>query len=71
MEVYLKKKPTGKKLHDPLAACCAIDESIGIWQEVKLYCDRGKWGAKLFPGSNTSIIIDYNRDKFIDTFMEY
>jgi inosine-uridine nucleoside N-ribohydrolase len=29
MDVYLKQDPVGKLLHDPLAACCAIDETVG------------------------------------------
>lgn len=33
MDRYLGKSD-GKKLHDPLAACCAIEPSIGEWAEV-------------------------------------
>ncbi len=55
-----------KKLHDPLAACCAIDEAVGTWAEVELYRSKGQWGSRLNPGSDTSIIIDYDRERFLD-----
>jgi inosine-uridine nucleoside N-ribohydrolase len=71
MDAYLQKKSAGKKLHDPLAACCAIDESIGVWAEVELYRERGQWGAKLSPGSGVWIIVDYDREKFIQTLTAY
>jgi pyrimidine-specific ribonucleoside hydrolase len=71
MDAYLKKKPAGKKFHDPLAACCAIDESIGTWAEVELQCENGQWGAKLSPGSRTWIITDYDHNKFVETLTAY
>ncbi|GAB1539309.1 nucleoside hydrolase [Scytonema sp. NUACC21] len=71
MGTYLKKNPLGKIFHDPLAACCAIDESIGTWAEVEIYRSKGKWGARLFPGSNTWIITDCDREKFISTLTAY
>lgn len=67
MDVYLKKNPAGKKFHDPLAACCAIDESIGTWEEVKMYYQDNKWGAFLSQGSKTWIITNYNHEKFVQT----
>ncbi|WP_372371044.1 nucleoside hydrolase [Candidatus Uabimicrobium sp. HlEnr_7] len=68
--LYKNNKRSGKskKLHDPLAACCAIDSTIGSWVEVELFTEKGLWGARLSPGSNTKIIIDYDHNKFIDTF---
>jgi hypothetical protein len=35
MSICLNKQKTGKAFHDPLAACCAIDLSIGQWKYVK------------------------------------
>jgi pyrimidine-specific ribonucleoside hydrolase len=67
MEAYLAEHPAGKAFHDPLAACCAIDETIGTWAEVELYRERGEWGARPRPGSGTWIITDYDRDKFVRT----
>lgn len=60
----------GKKFHDPLAACCAIDPSIGEWAEVELYRSRGEWGSRLAPGSGVRIITGYDRARFIETFTE-
>lgn len=57
----------GKAFHDPLAACCAIDETIGEWAEVELYREKGAWGSRLSPGSGVWIIIDYDREKFLRT----
>lgn len=68
METYLDRHSGGKKFHDPLAACCAIDPSIGTWAEVELYRERGGWGSRLSPGSGTWIIIDYDREKFFRVF---
>jgi pyrimidine-specific ribonucleoside hydrolase len=67
MDFYLARRPEGKKFHDPLAACCAIDESIGTWAEVELYRERGEWGARLSPGSRTWIITCYDHSKFVKT----
>ena len=61
----------GKKFHDPLAACCAIDSSIGEWAEVELYRERGEWGSRLAPGSGIHIIVGYDRAKFIATLTEH
>jgi inosine-uridine nucleoside N-ribohydrolase len=70
MDVYLDADRNGKKFHDPLAACCAIDESIGEWAEVELYRARREWGARLAPGSGVHIITGYDRAKFIATLLE-
>lgn len=71
MDVYLQHQPDGKKFHDPLTACCAIDESIGTWAEVELYRSRGEWGARLCPNSKTWIITDYDREKFVEILTAY
>jgi pyrimidine-specific ribonucleoside hydrolase len=71
MDVYLRSHQSGKKFHDPLAACCAIDESIATWAEVELYREKGQWGSRLSPGSGTWIIIDYDSEKFISTLTAY
>ncbi|MEZ4406969.1 MAG: hypothetical protein R3A52_10885 [Polyangiales bacterium] len=58
----------GKKLHDPLAACCAIDPSIGEWAEVEMFRERGEWGSRLAPGSGVQVITGYDPARFVDTF---
>lgn len=69
MDHYLGKRPEGKKFHDPLAACCAIDEAIGDWAEVELYRERGEWGARLATGSGTWIITGYDPQRFVSTLL--
>lgn len=66
MAAYLARSPEGKKFHDPLAACCAIDPSIATWAEVEVYREKGKWGSRLCPGSGTWIIVDYDYERFVD-----
>lgn len=69
MDKYLEKHPKGKKFHDPLAACAAIDESIIDWREVEIFREKGKWGSRLRDGSNVWISVDYDREKFIKTLL--
>lgn len=69
MERYLGKHPGGKIFHDPLAACCAIDPTIATWAEVEVYRARGEWGARLSPGTGTHIIVDLDRDRFVDVLL--
>ena len=71
MSTYLEASPDGKKFHDPLAACCAIDPTIGEWAEVELYREKGQWGSRLAPGSGVNIIVGYDHAKFIDTLTAY
>ncbi len=66
MSAYLARSPQGKKFHDPLAACCAIDPRIGVWAEVEVYRDKGQWGSRLSPGSGTFIIVDYDHERFVE-----
>jgi len=65
MDAYLRKHPAGKKFHDPLAACCAIDEQIGTWAEVELYRDAGGWGSRLAIGTGTWIIVAHDQERFV------
>lgn len=68
MSVYFKKNPDGKKFHDPLAACVAINSSICDFREVEVYREKGEWGSRLKNDTtNTFISISYNQEKFINT----
>lgn len=69
METYFTINPDGKMLHDPLAACCAINPDIGIWREVEIFKDGNAYGAKLAENTNTRIIIDYDHQKFLEAFL--
>jgi hypothetical protein len=66
--LYLRTRPEGKILHDPLAACCAIDESIGEWAEVELFREKNEWGARLKSDTRTWIITDYDHARFMQIF---
>jgi pyrimidine-specific ribonucleoside hydrolase len=65
MDDYLRHKPGGKKLHDPLALAVAIDESVCEMAEVEIYCQKGKWGSRLSTESNIFISIAYDVEKFV------
>lgn len=74
MSVYLSRPgKAGKAFHDPLAACCAIDLSIGQWREVRLYRDEktNEWGSKISDQPNVHIIVDYDREKFLSTLFAF
>lgn len=70
MAACLDGRKGGKKLHDPLAACCALTSEIGRWREVRLFRERGQWGSVLTPCSGTWIIVDYDHEKFVETLTE-
>lgn len=74
MGIYLQRSDIyGKIFHDPLAACCAIDPTVGEWRDVELYRDErtNEWGSRIVAQPNTKIIIDYNRNKFFDILFAY
>ena len=63
--------PRGKMLHDPLAACCAIDPSIAQWAEVELYRERGAWGSRpAATGDGVLITVGYDHPRFLATLLE-
>ncbi|HUU88461.1 MAG TPA: nucleoside hydrolase [Candidatus Glassbacteria bacterium] len=64
MSVYLNKKSEGKKFHDPLAACVAIDRSICKFKEVELYRHKGEWGSRESGNPNANISVAVDREKF-------
>ena len=75
MDLYLRKHPQGKKFHDPLAACCAIDDSIARWSDdVVIFRERGQWGAKPapidYPGPRCKIILYHKHERFLQTLTE-
>jgi inosine-uridine nucleoside N-ribohydrolase len=65
MDVYLRRHRGGKKLHDPLAACCAIDPAIGTWEEVEMFHEQGGWGARKAASTRTWIITGYDPARFL------
>ncbi|MCY1021312.1 nucleoside hydrolase [Pyxidicoccus sp. MSG2] len=69
MEHYLRERPAGKLLHDPIAACAAIDRDIVTWAPVEVVRERGEWGSEPAPGSKTSISVAVDRERFFQTFV--
>jgi pyrimidine-specific ribonucleoside hydrolase len=70
MERYLRRHPGGKKFHDPLAACCAVEPDIGTWAEVSLAREPGGWCARLAPGTRTFIITGHDHERFVRVLTE-
>jgi pyrimidine-specific ribonucleoside hydrolase len=69
MSVYLARYPEGKLLHDPLAACAAIDPSIVSWTEVRVTYAAGQWGAEATTGTATFISISADAERFVQTMV--
>jgi pyrimidine-specific ribonucleoside hydrolase len=70
MEVYLRERPEGKLLHDPLAACAAIERDIVTWAEIEVVREQGEWGSRLAPGSGTWISVTVDRERFFAVLTE-
>ncbi len=65
MEYYLEKHPKGKRLHDPLAVCSAINPEILKFLEVKCYYKNKGWGSIPMKGTNIFISVDLNYEEFL------
>jgi pyrimidine-specific ribonucleoside hydrolase len=70
MELYLKKNPEGKKLHDPLAMACAIDPEVCDFRRVEMYRLKGEWGARLKSDSDVQIAVSVDRERFFRVLTE-
>jgi len=70
MNSYLKKKPMGKLLHDPLTACTACDPSIITFREVEVQREKGNWGSIPSEGTNTFISVQVDIPKFYSVFLD-
>jgi inosine-uridine nucleoside N-ribohydrolase len=57
MDVYLRQRPEGKLLHDPLAACAVFAPEAFRWREVEVTYAAGQWGAVAASGTNTFITV--------------
>jgi pyrimidine-specific ribonucleoside hydrolase len=64
MEADLARRPSGKKLHDPLALAVALDENVATLAEVQMFQNKNEWGARLMPESETWIAIAFDQDLF-------
>jgi inosine-uridine nucleoside N-ribohydrolase len=63
------ENPAGKMLHDPLAACVAIEPAIATLVEVEVVYTEGRWGSRPAAGTNTFITIDVDRERLFATLV--
>ncbi|GAA0947264.1 nucleoside hydrolase [Actinocorallia libanotica] len=70
MDLYLRRRPGGKLLHDPTAACAAIDPSIAVWAEAEITREPGGWAARPQPGTRTFITTGLDHDALFAVFAE-
>lgn len=72
MGIYLRKKSSGKKFHDPLACVVALCENLGMdqllrFEQVEMYRERGKFGCvrsnttNTFISTNMKCLVDFWR----------
>lgn len=66
LNIFVNSCSEGKKLHDLLAAACAIDTSIGTWAKVNMSRVNGGWMSELNDHSNLEVIINYDKNKFVN-----
>jgi len=59
------KRGKRRRLHDVLCAACAIDGSIGQWEEVRLRRVKEGWMAEACPGSRTKILVAVDEERFL------
>lgn len=64
MSNYLLYNSEGKAFHDPLAACCMINQSVCKFKDVELYLEKGKWGSRISDVPNCKISVQVNLNKF-------
>ena len=70
MSLYLKRKPSGKKYHDPLALAVAINQNVCEFVPVAMFRKKGEWGARPQSNSNTAIAINANVDLLVKTLTD-
>ena len=66
LEAYLVERPSGKALHDLLAAACAVEERVCSLREVEIFRERGEWGARSAVDTGTWITVDVDRERLLD-----
>mmetsp|Transcript_14350 Transcript_14350/g.34992 ORF Transcript_14350/g.34992 Transcript_14350/m.34992 type:complete len:348 (+) Transcript_14350:125-1168(+) len=69
MDAYLRKRKSGKKLHDPLAAAVCLDSTVCEYAQAVPYQVKGSWGSRLDNSQKRfDIAISVNMDKFRKVF---
>ena len=71
MREYMRRHPSGKLLHDPLAAACILNPHVVEWREVTLDEDRRHaWGSKVREGSGTFISVRHSPEAFWSVLLD-
>ncbi len=70
MDLYLRRRPGGKLLHDPTAACAAVDPSIAVWAEAVVSRETGGWAARPRQGTRTFITTGLDHDALFAVLTE-
>jgi len=70
MELYLRRRPAGKLLHDPTAACVAVDPSIADWAEAEITREPGGWAARPAERTRTFITTGLDHDRLFRTMVD-
>lgn len=66
LDRFLADKGRGKAMHDLVAATCALDEQVCLFQEVEIYRQKGDWGALAALNTQTRISVGFNEARFIN-----
>jgi len=69
LSLYFQVHEEEKKVHDVLAACCAINPDIGDWRGVSVYNEGRAWGTRNDPETGIHIIRDYSQEVFMRTLL--
>ncbi|KAL9641604.1 hypothetical protein ABK040_013523 [Willaertia magna] len=70
MSTYLERHKEGKKFHDVLAGCVAIDPMICQFKRVQVLEEKNKWGSKESTEGNTWITISVDKERFFNLMMD-
>lgn len=69
LETYCEKRPSGKALHDVLAAILAIDPSPAMWRNVELFRERGGWGSRPVENDYQRITVGVDFAKALEVLL--
>jgi len=69
MTSYRARHSHNKALHDPLAACTALDPSICTFVEAQVYREKGQWGSRAMAGTDTWVAVKHDQERFEQVFL--
>jgi len=68
LDTYLEKKGVAKAMHDIVAACCVVDDSVCEFKKAEIYREKGEWGARPYSPTAftvTKISVGFDEEKFL------